>query len=114
MRRFSSTAVILVTVSVLFAAVAIANQVVVTIPEGPHGYDSLSNGFADQATHDADRVIFEQRETVTSGLGLFTTPSLAPSAIRARRPEGRARFRSSVRGMGIRPPEPSSNHRADH
>ena len=37
--------------------------------EAPAGFDTVSNGFVDQATHDADRDEFEGPETPASGLG---------------------------------------------
>ena len=40
-----------------------------TASEAPTGFDTLTNGFVDQATHDADRDKFEERDTVQKGLG---------------------------------------------
>jgi CxxC motif-containing protein (DUF1111 family) len=37
--------------------------------EAPAGFDALSNGLTDQATFDADRDVFEERESVDDGLG---------------------------------------------
>jgi len=37
--------------------------------EAPTGFDNLTNGLVDEATHDADRAVFEQVETVATGLG---------------------------------------------
>src|SRR5215467_8454275 len=37
--------------------------------EAPTGFDTLTNGFADQATHDADRAKFEEVEQIADGLG---------------------------------------------
>jgi len=37
--------------------------------EAPTGFDNLTNGLVNQATHDADRQVFEQVETVATGLG---------------------------------------------
>jgi hypothetical protein len=46
--------------------------------QAPSGYDRLVNGLIDQATHDADRAKFEQRETVATGLGpIFNAQSCA-------------------------------------
>src|SRR5690348_14637880 len=38
-------------------------------PEAPTGFDSKSNGFVDDPTHDADRATFEEVEDVADGLG---------------------------------------------
>src|SRR3974390_550577 len=38
-------------------------------PPAPTGFDTVSNGFSDQATHKADETKFEQVETITDGLG---------------------------------------------
>jgi CxxC motif-containing protein (DUF1111 family) len=46
--------------------------------EAPTGMDTLTNGFVDQATHDADRLTFEERDDVTKGLGpLYNAQSCA-------------------------------------
>jgi CxxC motif-containing protein (DUF1111 family) len=37
--------------------------------EAPTGLDGGTNGFVDQATHDADRLTFEERDTIAKGLG---------------------------------------------
>jgi CxxC motif-containing protein (DUF1111 family) len=37
--------------------------------EAPAGFDNLTNGLVDQATFDADRDVFEERETIADGLG---------------------------------------------
>jgi CxxC motif-containing protein (DUF1111 family) len=37
--------------------------------EAPAGFDKLTNGFVSQAAYDSARAIFEQRETIASGLG---------------------------------------------
>ena len=37
--------------------------------EAPTGFDNLTNGFVDQATYDADRVLFERRFGLAQGLG---------------------------------------------
>jgi CxxC motif-containing protein (DUF1111 family) len=39
------------------------------LPPAPTSFDNASNGVADQATHKADQVKFEQVETITDGLG---------------------------------------------
>lgn len=42
------------------------------------GFDTVTNGFADQKTHDEDREAFEERETAETGLGpLFNAQSCA-------------------------------------
>src|SRR2546428_10469608 len=40
-----------------------------TITEAPTGFDNTTNGFVDQATHDADRASFTMQEQITDGLG---------------------------------------------
>src|SRR5215475_2061654 len=40
-----------------------------TITEAPTGLDNTTNGFVDQATHDADRASFNTQEQITDGLG---------------------------------------------
>ena len=37
--------------------------------EAPTGFDGLTNGVADQATHDGDRIVFAEQETIDDGLG---------------------------------------------
>lgn len=37
--------------------------------EAPAGFDDLTNGLVDQATHDLDRDVFEEREFIADGLG---------------------------------------------
>jgi CxxC motif-containing protein (DUF1111 family) len=37
--------------------------------EAPAGFDNLTNGFVSQSLYDSDRAVFEQPETVASGLG---------------------------------------------
>jgi CxxC motif-containing protein (DUF1111 family) len=37
--------------------------------EAPAGFDNLTNGFLTQATMDADRGVFEERDTIAKGLG---------------------------------------------
>lgn len=37
--------------------------------EAPAGFDNLTNGFVDQATHDADMEVFAEQETIADGLG---------------------------------------------
>lgn len=46
--------------------------------EAPTGFDTLTNGMVTQATHDADRATFEERDGVTDGLGpLYNAQSCA-------------------------------------
>ena len=40
-----------------------------TFPEAPTGFDNQTNGCVDQATHDADRAVFEDVEGTADGLG---------------------------------------------
>jgi len=40
-----------------------------TAPEAPTGFDNLTNGFTTQAQFDADRDVFDERETNDDGLG---------------------------------------------
>jgi CxxC motif-containing protein (DUF1111 family) len=37
--------------------------------EAPVGFDNLTNGFVDQATFNADKAVFEEREEIADGLG---------------------------------------------
>ena len=37
--------------------------------EAPAGFDNLTNGFLSQATMDADRTTFEERDDISKGLG---------------------------------------------
>src|SRR5215468_9063750 len=37
--------------------------------EAPTGFDNLTNGFTPQATFDADRDVFEERDDIAKGLG---------------------------------------------
>ena len=37
--------------------------------EAPTGFDDLTNGLVDQATHDGDRMLFERRLEILDGLG---------------------------------------------
>jgi CxxC motif-containing protein (DUF1111 family) len=60
---------------VLSAAVALIGQ---SATEAPTGYDNSTNGMTDQATHDADRATFEERDTIADGLGpLYNAQSCA-------------------------------------
>ncbi len=44
-------------------------NVAATPTEAPTGFDNLTNGLTDQATYDADRATFEDRETIADGVG---------------------------------------------
>jgi len=50
----------------LFIGVAAAGS---PAREAPAGFDNLTNGFVNQSRHDSDRAVFEQPETVATGLG---------------------------------------------
>src|SRR5215468_10871276 len=39
------------------------------VTDAPTGFDNLTNGFTPQAQFDADRAVFEERETIDDGLG---------------------------------------------
>src|SRR5215475_3524286 len=39
------------------------------ITDAPTGFDNLTNGMVDQATHDADRDVFAEQEQIADGLG---------------------------------------------
>src|SRR5213082_788207 len=44
--------------------------------EAPAGFDNLTNGFLSQATMDADRATFEERDDISKGLGpVYNTQS---------------------------------------
>src|SRR5260370_13324611 len=40
-----------------------------TLPEAPTGFDNKTNGLADDATHAADQVKFDEIEQISDGLG---------------------------------------------
>lgn len=62
-------------VAVLFAPLLVLPLIVSrtassqTIPEAPAGFASKTNGLTDQATFDADRETFEERDEIADGLG---------------------------------------------
>jgi len=65
-----------VVVSIVVAAAAYLGSFAVVDVEGqggataaPAGFDSLTNGFVSQATMDADRATFEERDDIGKGLG---------------------------------------------
>jgi CxxC motif-containing protein (DUF1111 family) len=49
--------------------VVFSYTLVAQVMEAPTGFDNLTNGLVSQATHDADRAIFEQVRTQAAGLG---------------------------------------------
>ena len=53
-------------IGLLFIGVAVAGG---PPREAPAGFDNLTNGFVSQAVYDSARVIFEQPETIATGLG---------------------------------------------
>jgi len=53
----------------LFALVTVLIAAADVGPEATTGYDTLTNGAVDQATHDADRDQFEEPATPATGLG---------------------------------------------
>jgi CxxC motif-containing protein (DUF1111 family) len=53
----------------LIALFAAPTRTVYSQSEAPAGFDNLTNGFTDQATFDADRAAFEEREEIADGLG---------------------------------------------
>jgi CxxC motif-containing protein (DUF1111 family) len=53
--------------SLLYANNSVYSQTGIT--EAPTGFDNQTNGFVDQATHDTDREVFEEREEIDEGLG---------------------------------------------
>ena len=52
--------------STLYSTTAIGQS---GITEAPTGFDNLTNGFVDQLTFDAARVVFEEHEGINEGLG---------------------------------------------
>jgi CxxC motif-containing protein (DUF1111 family) len=62
---------LLVTLAFVVAILSIvfAYSVGAQVMEAPTGFDNLTNGLVSQATHDADRAIFEQVRTQGAGLG---------------------------------------------
>jgi CxxC motif-containing protein (DUF1111 family) len=67
MKQLSPPLVLLSAACVLgLAMLAIAQS---GTEEAPTGFDNLTNGMVDQATHDLDREVFEEREEINEGLG---------------------------------------------
>jgi CxxC motif-containing protein (DUF1111 family) len=54
---------------ILAFTLAISANAIDPPTEAPTGFDGATNGLVDQATHDADRVTFEERDTIEQGLG---------------------------------------------
>ena len=71
-RKFSSPIVVgcflffLLFIGFLFLGVAVAAG---PAREAPAGFDNLTNGYVSQAVYDSARAIFEQPETIATGLG---------------------------------------------
>lgn len=53
--------------SPLFTQNSVYSQTGIT--DAPAGFDDQTNGLVDQATHDADKVVFAEQETIADGLG---------------------------------------------
>src|SRR4051794_27411405 len=71
MYRFSNHRLhVLTACSVILAfTLAISANAIDPPTEALTGFDDGTNGLVDQATHDADRVTFEERDTIEKGLG---------------------------------------------
>src|SRR4051812_170496 len=54
---------------ILALTLAISANAIDPPTEAPTGFDGVTNGLVDQATHDADRLTFEERDTIEKGLG---------------------------------------------
>jgi CxxC motif-containing protein (DUF1111 family) len=61
--------VIAIFAAALIAAIGVPTRTAQSQAEAPAGFDNQTNGFTDQATFDADRAAFEQREERADGLG---------------------------------------------
>ncbi|HUQ86584.1 MAG TPA: di-heme oxidoredictase family protein [Vicinamibacterales bacterium] len=74
-RNFGSVLALVWAASTIYSANAIGQA---AITEAPAGFDNLTNGFVDQATFDAARATFEEREEIDEGLGpLYNADSCA-------------------------------------
>lgn len=63
---------------ILAFTLAISANAIDPPAEAPTGFDGATNGLVDQATHDADRLTFEERDTIAKGLGpVYNTQSCA-------------------------------------
>ncbi|MEW6126354.1 MAG: di-heme oxidoredictase family protein [Acidobacteriota bacterium] len=62
---------LLVSFFVLFTFSIVSTQPVESqsATEAPSGFDNLTNGLVDQATFDADKEVFDERESIAEGLG---------------------------------------------
>lgn len=70
MRRVKLALTILTTAAIaLSLAISKRGEGQSAATEAPTGFDHQTNGFTDQATFDADREVFEEREAVDDGLG---------------------------------------------
>lgn len=61
--------VIAIFAAALIVAITVPTGTAQSQTEAPAGFDNQTNGFTDQATFDADRAAFEQREEIADGLG---------------------------------------------
>jgi CxxC motif-containing protein (DUF1111 family) len=80
MYRFVRLKTGILTSALLGAAFSLAMTASASDPptEALTGYDGGTNGLVNQATHDADRVTFEERDTIAKGLGpVYNTQSCA-------------------------------------
>src|SRR3954471_7182456 len=71
MNRFLKHRTEILTSTLLLAAFSLAMTASASDPptEALTGFDGATNGFVDQATHDSDRLTFEERDTIEKGLG---------------------------------------------
>src|SRR5438270_3332129 len=70
----------ILTTALLVAAFSLAMTANATDPpmEALTGFDGGTNGLVDQTTHDNDRLVFEERDTIAKGLGpVYNTQSCA-------------------------------------
>ena len=80
MYRFLKLKTGILTTTLLVTAFSLAMTAAASDPptEALTGYDGGTNGLVDQATHDADRLTFEERDTIAKGLGpVYNTQSCA-------------------------------------
>src|SRR5438270_9231108 len=80
MYRFSNRRLQVLTLCLVILAftLAISANAIDPPTEAPTGFDGGTNGLVDQATHDSDRVTFEERDTIAKGLGpVYNTQSCA-------------------------------------
>ena len=80
MQRFLKHSTSILTSTLLVAAFSLAMTANASDPptEALTGFDGATNGLVDQATHDNDRLVFEERDTIAKGLGpVYNTQSCA-------------------------------------